>query len=423
MGILQVFYIKLILCAIFTIVGFGIIKNKDVFDEIEKQNQSKTLLFITFLTFRVFPFIVIYVLLGMEPRNDVPFFFYKAQGAKQGLFVYRDFWSFHAPLFSYIISIPLFIWHNARSIVFLMIAIEGLIVWLTYCNYKSQLKNALQLSVLYWVLPGTFVFVLLNGQEDLWFWGVTLLIWQYIKKNSNDYQIAMAILYSVGLLCIKVTFIFLLLPVLILSEKPAKVVVVMGLIGVASVGFLYYHIGDLFLMPIQHTATLLTPNLFSVLRPFIETVYHISDTQYGIANWIGLICTILFSSWVAYQNRQLSLSQALPLLFIITFVSMTIFQPSAPGGYAVAYFLVVLFELIDLNNIKHLLLLFVFHIVMVVQPFIYVYNGLPTYTHFSMFFKPILLFEYLLQIVNVVCYLCVVMLAYRKLSFLKINVQ
>jgi hypothetical protein len=418
MSIVQVFYIKLILCAVFTLIGFWVVKNEQFFENNSLKNHDKKILIATFVFFRLLPFAVVYVMLGLEPRNDVPFFFYKAQHAKQGLFVYRDFWSFHAPLFSYIISVPLFIWHNARSIVFLMISVEGLIVWLTYRDYKTVASNALQKAVLYWVLPGTFVFVLLNGQEDLWFWGVTLLSWQYIKKHTDDHQVGAALLFILGLLCIKITFIFMLPPLLILAKKPFKIVAVMGL-GVLSVGFLYYHVGDKFLMPIQHTATLLTPNLFSVLRPFIEIFGHIKDSQYGLANWIGLVCTVMFSSWIAYKNRHLSLRQALPLLFIITFVSMTVFQPSAPGGYAVAYLLIVLFEVIDVKNNKHLLLLFLFHVVMVVQPFVYVYNGSPSYQSFSMFSNPILIIEYLLQAVNVACYISVIVLAYHKLRFLK----
>ena len=58
--------------------------------------------------FRLLPWIGIFLVIGEDPRGDVPFFFYKAEAAKMGGFVYRDFWSVPAPLFAYIISLPFY---------------------------------------------------------------------------------------------------------------------------------------------------------------------------------------------------------------------------------------------------------------------------------------------------------------------------
>jgi hypothetical protein len=137
MSILNVFYIKLILSALFTIGGLFLISKKEQMLELQKGGSDRKVLGLFFLVFRILPYIGIYIVLNQEPRSDLPFFYSKAESAFKGLFVYRDFLSFHAPFFSYIISFPLHIWYNPRSIVALMVLMEGITVVLTYLSYKK----------------------------------------------------------------------------------------------------------------------------------------------------------------------------------------------------------------------------------------------------------------------------------------------
>src|SRR5690606_31793262 len=122
MAIITVFYIKLIICFFLTVGVYFLVRKKDLLVRWQ-QGQDKVYFLSGFLIFRVIPWIVVFLVANQEPRGDIPFFFGKAIHAKVGEMVYRDFWSYHAPLFPYIISMPLFIWHTAKAIVALMLLI------------------------------------------------------------------------------------------------------------------------------------------------------------------------------------------------------------------------------------------------------------------------------------------------------------
>ena len=415
MPILTVFYIKLILSALLTLLFVGAVWKRKLFQNWQDRNQGTWVLSVAFVGLRLLPFIGIYVILGQEPRNDVPFFYYKAESAFRGLFVYRDFWSYHAPLFSYIISLPLWLWNNPRAIIFLMVLVESLTVVLTYATYKKRTPDALLLACLYWMLPASFVFIVLNGQEDIWFWLITLLIWRHVLARPRNYEVGAGLLFAVGLLCIKVTYIFFLFPLLIFVRRPLRMLVTMAVPGAIALAILYLNVGDKFLMPIQHTQTLLTPNLFSVLRPFIESLVPISESSYTLLNWIGLLLTLGTTVLIAWRFRSRAFQEIIPPLFLVSFVAMTIFQPSAPGGYATSYLLIMLFALIDPKNRPHGVLVLTFSWLLVVQPFIYVFNSSPDYTSFRMLGTPILAFEYFLQVLNVGCYIIIFLMAVNKI--------
>lgn len=423
MPILTVFYIKLVLSAAFTFLFVGAVWKRALFEKWQRGTQDKWVLLAAFVGLRLIPFLGIYVVLGQDPRNDVPFFYYKAESAFRGLFVYRDFWSFHAPLFSYIISLPLWLWNNPRAIVFLMVVVESLTVALTYFTYKKQRPEALLLACLYWLLPASFVFIVLNGQEDIWFWLMTLLIWRHARAYPQNYEVGAGLLFAIGLLCIKVTYIFFLFPLMIFVRRPIRMLAAMAVPGAIALAILYLNVGDKFLMPIQHTQTLLTPNLFSVLRPFIELFGHIGESNFTLLNWIGLLLTLGTTIALAWRYRTRAFQDVIPPLFLVSFVAMTIFQPSAPGGYATSYLLIMLFALFDPRSRSQGVLVLTFAWLLVVQPFIYVFNESPSYTDFRMLGTPILAFEYLLQVLNVGCYILIFLLAVQKLKASPLRTQ
>jgi hypothetical protein len=221
MPVLTVFYIKLLINLALTIGIIWTISRSDLFSKWQQEND-KLIFTLGFVLFRLIPWIGIFLIVNEEPRGDIPFFFYKAEGAKAGGFVYRDFWSYHAPLYAYIISIPVWIWHNARAIVLFMVLMETAILWLTYDTYKSKSPKALQLAAIYYMLPAAFMYILVDGQEEVWFWGAALLIWRYTIKNRSNYEVGIGLLYAMTLLTIKVTFIFLLPALLVMVKKPVE---------------------------------------------------------------------------------------------------------------------------------------------------------------------------------------------------------
>ena len=412
MPILTVFYIKLLINLALTIGIFWTISRSDLFSKWQKENE-KVIFAIGFLLLRLIPWIGIFLIINEVPRGDVPFFFYKAEAAKRGGFVYRDFWSYHAPLYAYIISIPVWIWHNSRAIVLFMVLMESGILWLTYRTYKFRSERALQLAMIYLLLPAGFMYILVDGQEEVWFWGAALLIWRYTIKNRENYEIGIGVLFALTLLTIKVTFIFLLPAILVMVKKPIKMLLVMAAIGIPAVGFLYWQIGDLFLMPIQHTEQLMTPNLFSITRPFVEMFIHINEKKSTTINWIGLLFTVFVPVFMAVKARQRHISDVLPGIFIACFACMMIFQASAMGAYLIAYLMAVLFEIIDIRKTWHVAVLLAVNWLTVIQPFVWVYIGQPAYTSLGMLENPTFLFEYMLQILNVLCFVWMLRETYR----------
>lgn len=415
MPILTIFYIKLLINLGLTAGILWVIAKPHLFSKWQEEND-KAVFTIAIVLLRLIPWIGIFIVLDQAPRGDVPFFFYKAEAAKNGGFVYRDFWSYHAPLFSYIISLPLWIWHNSRVIVLFMVAMESLILWLTYQTYKPRKTEALQLSVLYLLLPAAFMYILIDGQEEIWFWGAALLLWRFTLKRPENYETGLAILFSIALLTIKISFIFLLPAILILVQRPFRLILVMGAVGIFSVGFLYWQIGDLFLMPIRHTEQFMTPNLFSVGRPWIEIFVHVDQKQLTFVNWIGLIFTFFVPGYIAFKARRKPINEVLPALFIACFASMMLFQASAMGAYVIAYLMAVVFEVIDIRKKTDVAVVLLLNWLTVVQPFVWVYLGQPNYTSLSMFANYSFLFEYLLQLFNVLCLMWIIRRVYRKVQ-------
>ena len=413
MPVLTVFYLKLIINLGLTLGIFWVISRSDLFSkwQIEK---DKLIFSLAFILLRLIPWIGIFLIINEDPRGDIPFFFYKAEAAKKGGFVYRDFWSYHAPLFAYIISLPVWIWHNSRAIVLFMVLIESGILWLTYQTYKIRSAKALQLAVIYLMLPAAFMYILVDGQEEVWFWGAALLIWRYTIKKTENYEIGVGLLYALTLLTIKVTFVFLPPALLVVVKRPVKMLLTMAAIGIPAVGFLYWQIGDLFLMPIQHTEQLMTPNLFSISRPWVEMFFHINEKKSTLINWVGLLFTVFVPAYMAYKARHRHINEVLPGIFIACFVCMMIFQASAMGAYVIAYLMAVLFEIIDIRKTKHVAILLALNWLTVVQPFIWVYIKQPAYTSLGMFSNMSYLFEYCLQVLNVLCFFWILRETYRK---------
>jgi hypothetical protein len=418
MPILTVFYIKLLLNLVLTGGVFWVIGRSDLFHNWQKTNE-KLVFGLSFLTLRLIPWAIIFLVINELPRGDVPFFFYKAEAAKNGGFVYRDFWSYHAPLFAYIISLPVWIWHNSRAIVLFMVLMEAGILWLTYKTFKEKSGQALQLAVLYFMLPAGFMYILVDGQEEIWFWGAALLIWRYTTKNRDNYEVGIGLLFAATLLTIKVTFIFLLPAILVMVKKPIKMLLVMAAVGLPAVALLYWQIGDLFLMPIQHTEQLMTPNLFSISRPFLEMMVHIDEKKSTMINWFGLLFTVFVPVYMAFKARHRHISEVLPGIFIACFACMMIFQASAMGAYLIAYLMAVVFEIIDIRKTWHIAVLLLVNWLTVVQPFIWVYIGQPAYTSLTMFKNLNFVFEYSLEVLNVFCFFWMLRETYRYVVFSK----
>lgn len=409
---LTVFYTKL-LASLGTIIGAFLLSHySSTIQNLEQRFGGKKLIWTALILFRLLPFCIVYFVLFQEPRGDVPFFWWKAKAVVKGGLVYRDFWSFHAPLFSYLITIPVLLWYNAKAIVLLMVLVESVIVFQTYNYYKGVIQDAFAKTLLYLILSAPMTMVILGGQEDIWFWGLALVLLFYVK-NTKDEGFKLGILYALGLVVIKATFVFWLFPLLVFVKKKVPFLLGMIALGIPTLAILYGLVGMLFLMPIQHTSFPMSPNLFSVGMPFIGLFGTLSD--YKVVNWVGLVMCIGFSFLLSYKVKDKPLRAMLPLSFIWTFASMNLFQLGAMGYYSFVYILPFVFETIDLKSKKDITLLMLFNLLIVIEPFVFTYLQNPLFVSFAVVTKtPLHLLQYGLQVLNVIGFMWVISKTYHK---------
>ncbi len=173
-------------------------------------NTKKTpwlTLFFVFL--RLLPFLGTYVVLGYEPQSDIQYYYPIVSSATKFGMPYRDVYSPYSPFFGYLLAIPLALYDNLRTIMLTLLLFEAATVWLTQRIYLPHLNQGERLfrCLIYYLLPISFVFAALSGQEDVAFWGIALLavwIWQ---TRQNAFLGGLAL--GVGLLLTKATFVLL----------------------------------------------------------------------------------------------------------------------------------------------------------------------------------------------------------------------
>lgn len=414
MSTLTVFYVKLLLVAMSSLMIWLGARADSFWEKTEKKQGETALIGFGILILRIIPFVLIYVVLNQTPRGDVPFFWGKATVAYDWKLVYRDFASYHAPLFAYIITLPIALWYTPKAIVLLMVLIEAFIVWGTYRTYKNKTPNALKSIMLYLLLSGPMVMVLLGGQEDIWLWGVAVWMLYYFQRTQHE-GFGLGTRFAVGLLTIKATFVFWLFPLWLLLKKRWQFLWGMVVIGVPSLAVLYWAMGFDFLMPLQMTTNLLTPNLFTISRPLLTAILgHAPDLP--TFSWISLAFTMSAAMWLTYQIRHKPLRQSLPLAFLATYISMTFFQSTSVGYYAFTYMLPLVFELIDWKKRQDVAVLLFFNALLVVQPFLFTHLNSPTYDDISVLTHPLYLLEYTFQILNVACFGWYLSKIYQKAS-------
>ena len=414
MSTLTVFYVKLVLVVVSSVVIWLGAKNDTFWQKIQQKRQENRAILIGLLAFRLLPFVIIYIFLDQSPRGDVPFFWGKATQAYQWKLVYRDFISFHAPVFAYIITLPLFLWYSSKAIVLLMVLIEALIIWLTYLAYQRRSQpDALKSTLLYMLLSGPMIMVLLGGQEDIWMWGVAAwMMLSYLRSHNDGF--GLGVRFSTGLIVIKATFVFWFFPLWFLLKKRWGFLLGMIAVGVPSLAVLFAVMQLDFLMPVQMgTTNLLTPNLFTISRPWLTYLFGSLPTL-TVFSWAGMVITLSVSVLAVYRFRNLALEYTLPLAYLATYLAMSIFQPTSVGYYAFAYLLPLMMELVDWKKQRDVVVLLFLNLLLVVQPFIFTHINSPTYDDLTVFSQPLFVLEYTLQVLNVACFGWYLWQVYRK---------
>ncbi|RIV18075.1 hypothetical protein DYU11_29400 [Fibrisoma montanum] len=424
MSVELVFIGKLLLCFFLTGLIFFVSTRADRFRH-RLAGQETRWLTGAFVVFRLVPFVVVYLILDESPRGDVPFFYEKGANALQGGLVYVDFWSFHAPGFAYILALPLLIWHSAKAIVLLMLLGEWLTVHLTFRLYaarsgKSADESALS-ALLYWLQPAPLVICLLGGQEDIWLWLfglLSVLVLNRGQQPAGQGWFRVGLVMAAALLCLKVTFAMILFPVFFLVRDKVRFVRALALVGIPALLGLYIIMGTAFLMPMQHGDLPFSPNLSTVLRPFLG--FWMADVPLKTLNWIGLCLTLALLIATGLSFRHLPYQQAFPAIWIITFGWFMLLQASAMAYYIFIFLVAFVFELVPLSNRRRIAWLVVINWLVVVQPFVSVYYGQPLFNSPGQLASPVNLLVYALEAATVGCVGGMVWLAYKRLTELNV---
>ena len=355
--------------------------------------------YLTFVLLRLVPFVCVYVVLNQEPRNDVAFFYRKAEAALQGKLVYRDFLSYHSPLFSYFISLPLLFWHNAKVLVLLVAVLEFIIATATLRRYRAQTDVPIVWFVIYYLLPLPFMAIVLSGQEEIWMWGFCLL--SLALPRDRRFSLRLGVLWGVAMLTIKFMLVVFLIPLFFVAPNRWQYVGGLLLVGLPSLLILYGLVGMDFLMPIQHSSLPMTPNLVSVLRPVLGTYFERVPLTY--LNWVGLVATIGGASFVSYRFRTMGYQRLLPYLYAFTFALFMLCLPSSMGFYLFTHSLVLVFVVLSSGRGFRAWPAFVLlNILTVVQPILSVlYNKQELYNAWSLINGPVEWTDYLIQCVEV----------------------
>src|SRR5690606_41498846 len=106
---MSIIYIKLLISvALITAAAVFWIKRDFLKGIFENQSEWRVLS-AGWVLFRLVPFVLVYILLNIDPQSDVEGFWEEASLAFQGKIVYRDFWSPYSPLYPYFLALGLYI--------------------------------------------------------------------------------------------------------------------------------------------------------------------------------------------------------------------------------------------------------------------------------------------------------------------------
>ncbi|GAB3554030.1 hypothetical protein [Spirosoma fluminis] len=406
--------VKVIIAAGLAIVVLLAYFNRKRLKPLLTRHETATV-FLTFVALRIVPFVVVYLLLDQDPRSDVDFFYRKAIAAMQGKLVYRDFLSYHAPLFGYLISLPLFIWYSAKSIVLLMALAEFIVARATLRYYNNRVDGGIVWFVLYYLLPLPFVAMILSSEEDLWMWGFGLIV--LALPESRRFSLWAGIIWGIGMLTIKFMLVVLLIPLFFIVPNRLQYVTGLLLVGIPSLAILYGLVGMDFLMPIQHSSLPMTPNAVSVLRPLFGNYFDQVPLTY--LNWCGLILTIGGASFIGHQYRALGYRRLMPLLYVFTFNLFMVCLPSSPGYYLFTYALPLVFVVLSVNDRPKLWIAFtLLNFLAVAQPILSViYNDQELYNGWSLINRPSEWIDYLFQCVELGILVYMLRIVLRQLWF------
>lgn len=326
--------------------------------------------------FRLIPFSIVFLALGIHPTSDVNGFWQMATQAAEGKLVYRDFWSPYSPFYSYLLAMGAWLWPNPRVVVLTMIILEAVAVLASLSYFKKIIPRSELFfrALLYFLLPGSLILCVIGAQEDIWIWMFFVLALLVRRKTGST--VAYALILALGILTTKVIFVLFLVPLFLIEKNKIGFLWPLALVGAASLAILYATTGTEFLQPIGEADTLRAPNLVSVLNPWMFN--HLGMGK-GFWNWIGLLATVLSGCIVALNRRSEPFEVHAARIFITLYATLMIVQQSAYSNYLFIFLLPLTLAFLDFGNRKVVLLFFLYNVVCTIHPSYWWRAGMPKY--------------------------------------------
>lgn len=363
------------------------------------------------VAFRLAPFLVVFVFLGISPTSDVNGFWYMAEHAADGKLVYRDFWSPYSPFFSYVLAVGALAWNNPKVIVLIMLVMEGTAVALSYFFYRpvlSKEKFGFR-SLVYFILPGSLILCVLGAQEDVWIWLFFALAVLVRRKTGST--IAYSFILALGVLTTKAVFVLFLLPLFLLEKEKVRFSWPLLLSGAASLALLYTMVGTEFLQPMNEADTLRAPNLVSVINPWL---YNSIGMGKSFWNWAGLLCTVFTGCLAAFKWKDEEFTISASKVFVVMYATLMIIQQSAYSNYIFIFLLPFTLLLTDFNNRRQFAVLVVYNILCTVHPSFWWRSGMPKYNSPADVFRDASsVTDYSMQLSIIVLTICLIVYTFK----------
>jgi len=361
-----------------------------------EHKSVRTSLAVGWIIFRLAPFILIYLVAGMDTTSDVNGFWDEGSKASMGQIVYRDFWSPYSPLYAYFLGIFLKLWFNSKMIVLVMALMDGAALWASYHFFRPfQSRGAfLFKSLLYYILPGALVLCIVGAQEDVWMWLFVILA--YLVRERTLRVEWYALILAFGLLMTKAIFVLILVPLFILEKHKLRFVIPMAIVGIISLAVLYPLVGWEFTQPLDEAKTFRAPNIPAILNPLFFNQIGVGEKFW---NWIGLVISVGLACLAALRLKNADFRIMLSRVWIVLYATMMIVQQSAYSNYIFLFLIPLVFYVIDWKNKVQVILLLIFNVLCVVHPSYWWRLGMPCYmTPSDPFASTELLTDYLMQI-------------------------
>ncbi|MCE7068211.1 hypothetical protein [Dyadobacter sp. CY326] len=361
----------------------------------ETKSAGSTLA-IGWVLFRLAPFVLIYLVAGMEPTSDVLGFWDEGSKASLGQVVYRDFWSPYSPLYAYFLGLFLKFWFSPKMIVLVMALMDGVALWASYHFFRPFQSRGTFLfkSLVYLLLPGALVLCIVGAQEDVWMWLFVILA--YLARERTLRVEWYALILAFGLLMTKAIFVLILVPLFLLEKHKVRFLIPMVIVGVISLAILYPLVGLEFMQPLDEAKTLRAPNIPAILNPLFFNQIGVGEKFW---NWIGLVISVGLACLTALRLKNADFRIMVSRVWIVLYATMMIVQQSAYSNYIFLFLLPLVFYVIDWKNKVQVTLLLIFNVLCVVHPSYWWRLGMPCYmTPSDPFASSELLIDYIMQV-------------------------